>query len=88
MLPLKGPRFHPWWVTKIPYAFICGQKKRKERNIKIHHVKPVGTWRGSLSQPGEISKCFLAKASLELSLIGEVKISQVFLMREKEVSGL
>ena len=64
------------------------KKKKKERNIKIHHVKPVGTWRGSLSQPGEISKCFLAKASLELSLIGEVKISQVFLMREKEVSGL
>ena len=63
-------------------------KKRKERNIKIHHVKAVRTWRGSLSQHGEISKCSLTKASLELGLIGEAGISQGFLMREKEVSGL
>lgn len=63
------------------------QKKRKERNIKIHHVKAVRTWRGSL-QPGEISKCSLTKAFLELGLIGEAGISQGFLMREKEVSGL
>ena len=76
---LKGPRFRPWWVIKISHAFICGQpKKKKARNIKIHHVKAVGTWRGSLSQPGEISKCFLAKASLELSLIGEARVSQGF----------
>ena len=39
----RGPRFHPWWGTKIPQAAWGGQKnKKRERerdfNIKVRAV--------------------------------------------------
>ena len=39
-----GPRFEPWWVTKIPQVCMAGEKKKKEEGRKGQRARK--RWEG------------------------------------------